>query len=66
MRCGKKLNLTEDLPDLKHIPVEFVQLLMLSRELKERIKLKVIGSWIEWDQLDRAVGGAEQPLGRFQ
>ena len=62
---GNALNFEKDLPELKHLPVTFVQTLILAKDLKKKIREKVISCRFEWDQLDRAVAGADQPLGTF-
>lgn len=43
--------------------LEFVQTLLLARDLKINIRKRAIGSFFEWDKLDRAVGGKQKALG---
>ncbi|KAK1224491.1 hypothetical protein PQX77_012604 [Marasmius sp. AFHP31] len=57
------LNIGEQYPDLKNIPLEFLHNLLLARDLKLTIRKKAIGSFFEWDRLDQAVGGAGEALG---
>ncbi|OSD03347.1 hypothetical protein PYCCODRAFT_1477197 [Trametes coccinea BRFM310] len=57
------LNVSEGFPELQHLPFEFVRVLLLARDLKINIRKRAIGSFFEWDKLDRAAGGRDQPLG---
>ncbi|KAG7087086.1 hypothetical protein E1B28_013068 [Marasmius oreades] len=57
------LNISEDFPELKNIPFEYLQLLLLARDLKINIRKRCIGTFFEWDKLDRAVGGRDFALG---
>ncbi|KAK1228054.1 hypothetical protein PQX77_008917 [Marasmius sp. AFHP31] len=57
------LNIGQQYPDLKNIPLEFLHNLLLARDLKLTIRKKAIGSFFEWDRLDQAVGGAGEALG---
>jgi hypothetical protein len=59
------LNVSAKFPELEGIPLEFVRLLLLARDLKINIRKRAIGSFFEWDKLDRAVGGAHQALGIY-
>ncbi|KAK1234210.1 hypothetical protein PQX77_002586 [Marasmius sp. AFHP31] len=57
------LNIGDQFPNLKNIPLEFLHNLLLARDLKVTIRKKAIGSFFEWDRLDQAVGGAGEALG---
>ncbi len=57
------LNVPAGFPELDGLPIDFVQILMMARDLKINIRKRAIGSFFEWDKLDRAAGGRDQPLG---
>lgn len=57
------LNIHESFPELQNVNLEFLQTLLMARDLKINIRKRVIGSFFEWAKLDRAVGGKAQPLG---
>ncbi|KAG7088856.1 hypothetical protein E1B28_012810 [Marasmius oreades] len=57
------LNISEGFPELKNVPFEYLQLLLLARDLKINVRKRCIGSFFEWDKLDRAVGGRDFALG---
>ncbi|EGO23827.1 hypothetical protein SERLADRAFT_409084 [Serpula lacrymans var. lacrymans S7.9] len=57
------LNVHDKFPGLKGIDLEFVQILLMARDLKINICKWAIGSFFKWDKLDCAVGGAQQALG---
>ncbi|KAJ3003332.1 hypothetical protein NUW54_g5355 [Trametes sanguinea] len=57
------LNVSEGFPELQHLPLDFVRILLMARDLKINIRKRAIGSFFEWDKLDRAAGGRDQPLG---
>jgi hypothetical protein len=59
------LNVHDKFPELKGVNREFVQILLITRDLKINIRKRAIGSFFEWDKLDRAVGGKEKTLGTF-
>jgi len=58
------LNIHDRFPELEGVNFEFVQTLLLARDLKINIRKWVIGSFFEWDKLDRAVGGKQKALGK--
>ena len=58
-------NVPDEFPQLQGLPLPFVQTLLMARDLKINIRKRAIGSFFEWDKLDRAAGGRDQPLGRF-
>jgi hypothetical protein len=57
------LNVHDAFPELRGINLEFVRVLLMARDLKINIRKRAIGSFFEWDKLDRAVGGREDTLG---
>ncbi|KIK10825.1 hypothetical protein PISMIDRAFT_20060 [Pisolithus microcarpus 441] len=57
------LNIQDRFPELDGVCFEFVQTLLLARDLKINIRKRAIGSFFEWDKLDRAVGGKQKALG---
>ena len=59
------LNILARFPELDGISFEFVQTLLLARDLKFNIRKWAIGSFFEWDKLDHTVGGKQKALGRF-
>ncbi|CAK5284324.1 unnamed protein product [Mycena citricolor] len=56
------LNLETHYPELAGLPFEFVQILLLMRDLKIQIRKQAIGTFLEWENLDRAVQGQWEPL----
>lgn len=59
------LNIHEQFPELKGVDVEFVRTLLLARDLKINIRKRAVGSFLEWERLDQAVGGKHQALGMY-
>jgi hypothetical protein len=59
------LNVQESFPDLEGIDFDFIQTLLMARDLKINIRKRAIGSFFEWDKLDQAAGGREEALGRL-
>ena len=57
------LNVQAKFPELDGISLDFIQTLLLAHDLKINICKRAIGSFFEWDKLDRAVGGAQKALG---
>jgi len=57
------LNVHDQFPELKNISLDFVQILLMARDLKINIRKRAVGTFFEWDKLDRAVGGKNKPLG---
>lgn len=57
------LNVPQDFPELQGLPLDFVRILLMARDLKINIRKRAIGSFFEWDKLNRAAGGRDQPLG---
>ncbi|KIM60109.1 hypothetical protein SCLCIDRAFT_124951, partial [Scleroderma citrinum Foug A] len=58
------LNVHDRFPELDGVNFEFVQILLLARDLKINIQKRAIGSFFEWDKLDRAVSGKQKVLGK--
>ncbi|KAJ6582196.1 hypothetical protein B0H19DRAFT_1370295 [Mycena capillaripes] len=56
------LNIQEEFPDLQNLPLEFVRTLLLMRDLKINIHKRAVGTFYEWENLDRAVGGRKEAL----
>lgn len=57
------LNVHDQFPELKNISLDFVQILLMARDLKINIRKRAVGTFFEWDKLDRAVSGKDKPLG---
>ena len=57
------LNVGESFPEIQGLPLEFVRTLLLARDLKINIRKRAIGTFFEWERLDQAAGGRDQPLG---
>ena len=60
------LNMHDQFPELKNISLDFVQILLMAQDLKMNIRKKAVGTFFEWDKLNRAVGGKDKPLGVSQ
>lgn len=58
------LNVEDHFPELRGVNLDFVRILLMARDLKINIRKRAIGSFFEWDKLDRAVGGKDKALGR--
>ncbi|KAJ7463706.1 hypothetical protein FB451DRAFT_1139435 [Mycena latifolia] len=57
------LNISQSFPELQNLPLEFVRTLVVMRDLKINIRKRAIGSFYEWETLDRVVGGRREALG---
>ncbi|KAG6369896.1 hypothetical protein JVT61DRAFT_13361 [Boletus reticuloceps] len=57
------LNVEDHFPELHGVSLDFVRILLMARDLKINIRKRAIGSFFEWDKLDRAVGGKDKALG---
>ncbi|KAK7005995.1 hypothetical protein R3P38DRAFT_2556384 [Favolaschia claudopus] len=57
------LNIQDTFPELRNLPLEFTQTLLVMRDLKINIRKRATGSFMEWETLDRAVSGRREPLG---
>lgn len=58
------LNIHDSYPNLRGASLDFVQTLLMARDLKINIRKQAIGSFFEWDRLDQAVGGQNLALGK--
>lgn len=59
------LNIDQSFPTLTGVNLEFVHALLMARDLKIRIRAKVIGTLHQWNRLDQAAGGRAQALGEY-
>jgi len=57
------LNVHDQFPELKNISLNFMQILLMARDLKINICKRAVGTFFEWDKLDHAVGRKDKPLG---
>ncbi|KAJ7431750.1 hypothetical protein B0H11DRAFT_1761580 [Mycena galericulata] len=57
------LNIAGTFPELDGLPLEFVRTLLLMRDLKINLRKRAVGSFYEWETLDRAVSGRREALG---
>ncbi|KAF7331212.1 hypothetical protein MSAN_02440000 [Mycena sanguinolenta] len=57
------LNIANTFPELQGLPLEFVRTLLIMRDLKINIRKRAVGSFYEWETLDRAVSGRREALG---
>lgn len=57
------LNVHESFPELDGIDFEFVRTLLMARDLKINIRKRAIGTFFEFDKLDQATAGRNNPLG---
>ena len=59
------LNIGDTFPDLKGLSLDFVCTLLLVQDLKINIHKRAIANFLEFDKLDRAVRGKQNPLGEY-
>ncbi|EFI27864.1 hypothetical protein CC1G_14357 [Coprinopsis cinerea okayama7 len=59
----ESLNVGDAYPELRGMDYKFVKTLLLMRDLKINIRKRAIAQFLEFDQLNQAYGGKEQPLG---
>lgn len=59
------LNVPDMMPEFRNVDIKFVHTLFLARDLKMNIRRRAIGSFLEWERLDQAVGGKGLPLGNM-
>ncbi|KAJ7627703.1 hypothetical protein DFH06DRAFT_1443350 [Mycena polygramma] len=57
------LNIHESFPELRNLPLEFVRTLLIMQDLKINIRKRAVGTFNEWENLDRAVAGRREALG---
>ncbi|EMD30807.1 hypothetical protein CERSUDRAFT_60815 [Gelatoporia subvermispora B] len=50
-------------PELKELHANFVKILVLARDIKCNIRKRVTAQFLEYDRLDSAAGGKDNPLG---
>ncbi|EMD32924.1 hypothetical protein CERSUDRAFT_57603, partial [Gelatoporia subvermispora B] len=60
------LNVGTSFPELKGLDANFVKILILARDIKCNIRKRVTAQFLEYDRLDRAAGGKDNPLGAHQ
>jgi hypothetical protein len=58
------LNVHETFPELNRLSLDFVRMLFMAWDLKINIRKWAIASFFEWEKLNRAVGGKQNPLGK--
>lgn len=59
------LNIPAAFPELNDIDYNFVTIMLKARDLKINIRKRAVGSFFEWERLDRAAGGRHQALGIY-
>ena len=59
------LNVSDTFPELDGLLLDFVRVLLMTRDLKTNIYKQAITNFLEFDKLDRAVGGKQNPLGEL-
>jgi len=59
------LNVHNGFPKLADVDLEFMQTLLMARDLKINIRKCAVGSFFEWDKLDQATKGRHQLLGQI-
>ncbi|EMD40254.1 hypothetical protein CERSUDRAFT_46500 [Gelatoporia subvermispora B] len=57
------LNISQMFPELKNVDAEVVRVIMLAHDLKIYIRKRVVAQLLEFDRIDRAAGGKDNPLG---
>ncbi|KAJ7653000.1 hypothetical protein B0H17DRAFT_850644, partial [Mycena rosella] len=57
------LNIQNSFPELQALPLEFVRTLLIMRDLKINIRKQAIGSFYEWENLDRVVASRREAFG---
>ncbi|OCH93070.1 hypothetical protein OBBRIDRAFT_863019 [Obba rivulosa] len=57
------LNIANIFPELHGLPPDFVRMLVLARDIKINIRKRVTAQLLEFDRIDRAAGGKDNPLG---
>lgn len=59
------LNVQDQFLELTGLNLNFVKNLLMAHDLKINIHKRAIGSFFEWDKLDRMVGGKDKALGLY-
>ncbi|EMD34765.1 hypothetical protein CERSUDRAFT_54749 [Gelatoporia subvermispora B] len=57
------LNISQMFPELKGVNAEFVRMLLLAHDIKIIVRKRVVAQLLEFDRIDRAAGGKDNPLG---
>lgn len=57
------LSVEDSYPELRGVDLEFVRMLLIARDVKINVRKRAVGSFFEWERLDRASGGRDQTLG---
>ena len=60
------LNMSNTFPELDGLSLEFVWVLLMVQDLKMNICKWAIANFLEFDKLDRAVGGKQNSLGEIE
>ena len=58
-----KVNVDHLPEQLRTLPLEFVRMLLLARDIKTNLRIRATANFLEWDRLDRAAGGKDVALG---
>ncbi|EMD35682.1 hypothetical protein CERSUDRAFT_85646 [Gelatoporia subvermispora B] len=57
------LNVSDVFPELKDVHADFVRTLVLARDIKLNVRKRVTAQLLEFDRIDQAAGGKDNPLG---
>ncbi|EPQ51554.1 hypothetical protein GLOTRDRAFT_96295 [Gloeophyllum trabeum ATCC 11539] len=57
------LNIQESFPHLQGVSYDFIRTIIFARDLKINIRKRAVANFLDWDRLDQAVGGKDNPLG---
>ncbi|KNZ77098.1 hypothetical protein J132_06976, partial [Termitomyces sp. J132] len=60
------LSIQESFPELRGVDLEFIRILVIACDLKINVCKQAVGSFFEWERLDRASGGRDQSLANQQ
>lgn len=58
------LHVSDGFPEIDGMSLDFVRTLFLAHDLKINIRKRAISSFFEWEKLDQAAGGKQNPLGK--
>jgi len=58
------LHVSDGFPEIQGMSLDFVRTLFLAHDIKTNIRKRAIASFFEWEKLDQAVGGKQNPLGK--
>lgn len=59
------LNVSDIFPELKDVHPDFVRTLVLTRDIKINVRKRVTAQLLEFDRIDQAAGGKDNPLGKL-